>query len=472
LITELLKSSFIYLVGNILVKSVHLIALPLIVGQITVEEFGIYDYFLILTAIVNIVITLDITQASSRFYPNLECDADKAAYTSTAFVFIIFNLSLFFIVISLFSNKLSIIFFGIENKGGLLLAVGNMVTVTVLYFTQHQLKWEMNPRATVYVGIVNAVIFLVCISLFTYFSHLTVDNIFVSSISSGFVAILFSIKLSENSYHLNFDFSKLKLMLTFSSPLVLSGIGMYIAVYLDRLAIQYFLGSGQLGIYAFATRFALVSILILASVQSAITPLIYKNSDKIGTPAEIEEIFYLFVAVLILISGGAYLFSLEIVHIFGSFEYYGAKEIIPILVLASLFNGIYIFFPGLFINKKTKTISMITITSAVLNGAANYALIPYIGIKGAAYSTLLSSLFISVLFLRLGHKYYPIHFNWRKVIVAVIASFSVFYSLFIYVPDLSWSNFIIKTVVLLVVSIISLFYLSSKNIANLKRLLS
>ena len=47
-------------------------------------------------------------------------------------------------------------------------------------------------------------------------------------------------------------------------PLVLSGIGVFIALYIDRIAIKDLLGLEKLGIYGVAYRFAGVAFLVMA----------------------------------------------------------------------------------------------------------------------------------------------------------------------------------------------------------------
>ena len=88
---------------------------------------------------------------------------------------------------------------------------------------------------------------------------------------------------------------------------------------------------------------------------------------------------------------GMALFSKEILQLFTTPPYYSAWAIIPVLAMASMLSKLYIFAPGLDIEKKTKTIAMNNIVSAIMNILLNILLIPLLGILGSALATLISA---------------------------------------------------------------------------------
>src|SRR5690606_13112265 len=84
-------------------------------------------------------------------------------------------------------------------------------------------------------------------------------------------------------------------------------------------------------------------------------------------------------------------FAPYIVSVMAGKDYAPAVSVVPFLALAALFANMYIFAPGLGIAKKTGMIAGINIICAVLNAILNYALIPHLGIVGAAVATLFAS---------------------------------------------------------------------------------
>jgi O-antigen/teichoic acid export membrane protein len=88
-----------------------------------------------------------------------------------------------------------------------------------------------------------------------------------------------------------------------------------------------------------------------------------------------------------------FLFDLRVNDKFGE-----GKMVIPIVMAALAIQGIYFFsIPFYITTNRTKALSVITIISALINIALNFILIPVYGLVGAAYSTLLSYVFLSVI---------------------------------------------------------------------------
>ena len=75
----------------------------------------------------------------------------------------------------------------------------------------------------------------------------------------------------------------------------------------------------------------------------------------------------------------------------------------------------YLFFPGLSIAKKTGLIALINLFAAVFNVLLNFFFIKYIGVKGAAISTLISSGVSWLAVAGIAQKYYKIQVNYLFV---------------------------------------------------------
>jgi O-antigen/teichoic acid export membrane protein len=80
----------------------------------------------------------------------------------------------------------------------------------------------------------------------------------------------------------------------------------------------------------------------------------------------------------------------------------------------------YIFAPGLAIEKRTRLIAGINVVGSVLNIALNYVLIPYMGILGAAVATAVSGLVIFLLTMQQSQKMYNVPHNWLKIAASTV----------------------------------------------------
>jgi len=84
-------------------------------------------------------------------------------------------------------------------------------------------------------------------------------------------------------------------------------------------------------------------------------------------------------------------FSVEIVYYALDDRYFNSWMMIPFLASAYVFRGLYCFgSSGLFFEKKTGKVAIITIVAAIVNILINLAFIPKYGVIVAVFSTIIS----------------------------------------------------------------------------------
>jgi O-antigen/teichoic acid export membrane protein len=181
----------------------------------------------------------------------------------------------------------------------------------------------------------------------------------------------------------------------------------------------------------------------MVGFQGALTPLVYTHHREPGIPHELARIFRHFAAFALLLSLGLSVFAREILMVITTPEYYAASVVIPLLVPAVLLSGMYIFAPGLGIAKKTGVIATINIGGAVLGVILNFALIPALGIQGAALATLLSSVTIFCTYMVYSQKVYFVPHSWNQLGVAVLVTVGAFL-VSAQVNLILWENVIVK----------------------------
>lgn len=290
-----------------------------------------------------------------------------------------------------------------------------------------------------------------------------VESIFIGQIFGNIFGIFLSIYYSKKSYKLVFIYEKFMEMVSFSYPLVFSGVAIFVALYIDRIAIKELLGFKELGIYGIAYRFATVASLVMIGFQSSLSPLIYKHYKEEDTPKNIAKLFDGFVIFALFVISGSILFSKEVIVLMSTSEYYDAAIIIPLLVMAIFFSNMYIFAPGMDIAKKTKTIATISTIGAIINTILNYVMIPIFGLIGASFATLVSSMFVFYTRVVLSNKCYNINYGFMKKILIVLSVVVISYLTNSLYDDISVSSVIIKFILLCTISAISIYFLVGSN---------
>ncbi len=76
---------------------------------------------------------------------------------------------------------------------------------------------------------------------------------------------------------------------------------------------------------------------------------------------------------------------------------------------------------GIYIEKKTKYLPLITGLSAATNIIANFILIPLYSYTGAAIATLLSYIVMMLGIYYFSQKYYPIKYEYKKIALTFLA---------------------------------------------------
>ena len=109
--------------------------------------------------------------------------------------------------------------------------------------------------------------------------------------------------------------------------------------------------------------------------------------------------------------------------------YWGGLNIVPIILLSYLFNGLYLnFIVGVYIEKKTKYLPYITGIGAISNIVANLVLIPLFQMTGAAIATLFSYVIMAFGMYYLNQKVYPIKYEYNRLLKIFVVTGIIFFA--------------------------------------------
>jgi len=152
---------------------------------------------------------------------------------------------------------------------------------------------------------------------------------------------------------------------------------------------------------------------------------------------------------LIFIVGSLYL---NIWKLFIGRAYWSGLTLVPVLLLANMFLGIYsnlsIWYK---LTNKTSTGAYITLAGTVITIILNYIFIPYFGFVACAWATFLCYFTMMVLCFIWGQKNYRIPYAWKKLsayIVIVVLLFFIHEGIIYFVKG-NIANFISATLLLL-----------------------
>lgn len=233
---------------------------------------------------------------------------------------------------------------------------------------------------------------------------------------------------------MNFNTGYWKFCLTLTIPLIFHGLSQLLLAQTGKIGIQQFYGDSIAGVYSIAVVIVTLLNAIYNALNNAFVPFMY--DDLAGkTPEIVKQSHFKNYFTSFTFGAGAFmLVAPEILKLMSTEAYWPAIEVLPLLTLGQYFIFMYSFPVNFeFYSMKTRSIAVGTICAALVNITLTVMLLPFYGMMGAAFSTMISyfGLFvfhfcISRFFL--GDKNYPAYY-YLFGSVAMIATCGICYAL-------------------------------------------
>jgi O-antigen/teichoic acid export membrane protein len=222
------------------------------------------------------------------------------------------------------------------------------------------------------------------------------------------------------------DFSRslYRELLGFGIPMMigyeLSGIVLAVG---DRYVIAGTIGKTPLGLYGAAYNLCqYVQAVIITSVGQAVMPMYIKMWDEKGqeeTSAFITRSLRTYALLAAPVVAGIAAVGPELLPALASEKYASAAPVLSWVIAGMAVDGANSMMgAGLFIHRKTRVIMTIVVTCAALNIGLNLALVPRVGIIGAAIATLVSYSVTALALGTAGRRLLRVAVPWMTVLRA------------------------------------------------------
>ena len=421
MLKRIIRDSSVYSLSGLLTSGISLLLVPLYTRVFSPGDYGVIDMLAIVTTLVNLTIALEVRQAIGRFALDTTDQGERKAYSSTALFFTVAVYVVFALVSIAASPWIGSLLLGSTGYAPLIAVNSLYILVFGIYsLLLVQLVYLSRPTRYTIVNLVYSGVSIGSTVLLVLVLKTGVIGVFYGLLAGGIAGCLLSFLYSRDAFALVFDPTRLREMLIFSIPLVPSSVGVFVSLYVDRMAINTLMTLADVGLYGIGYRFASIVGLLISATQLAVTPYIYAHYREESTQRELARTFRLFMAFGLFTLLCLGLFADEILLVFTTPRYYGAADLIPFLVGSVLVSGLYIFAPGAWIVKRTKVITVINLSVAVLNLALNLLLIPLLGLIGAGLATLASATVGFVVQFLISQRFYPLRYPWPRILASVV----------------------------------------------------
>ncbi|MCF6280388.1 MAG: polysaccharide biosynthesis C-terminal domain-containing protein [Flavobacteriaceae bacterium] len=433
------KDTIIYGIAAVLPRVIGFLLVRVHTDALPPDSFSENTYFYIWAALFAVLLTFGLETTFFRFYTK---ETKKDTLVSTAFITMLFTVAVFMIILLVFFDYFLGVFDFKGNPLRLKLFIGILALDTIAMVPFAYLRASNRPIKYAIIKLINvAIIVLITllglkyipefiaqgkalpeIILDNYAKTPKVNYIFIANILGSAISFVLLIPFLMK-FKLQFDFSLLKKMLRYSWPIAVAGIAYVINENLDKILIKQQLGDFEMGIYSACYKLSIFMNLYIMAFRLGAEPFFFNHADKKNAKETYAKIMNYFVIVGALFFVGIVVYIDVLKELFINKEYWDAIIIVPIVLLANLFLGIYhnlsIWYK---LTDKTRYGMYFSIFGALVTVVLNLWLIPIIGIIASAWATLAAYASMAIISYLYGKKQYPIQYNLQKTGIYLVVS--------------------------------------------------
>ena len=429
----------------------------------------------VLSSILLIFFSLSIEGSIYRLYFDYKEEVHKRDYLGTVTTALFFISITVLAILFLSQNLLAKVYSNISFYPFYVYAI--LTAFFSVYRSIPLIYFQINekPRNFVFLSLAHFALTTGFIMWFIIGEKVGAIGILKGQLYSGLILLPLFIYINVKIINFNFQYKIFKSCLAYSLPTIPHVIAGWILTASDRIFIERYLTLTDLGIYSIGHKIGSVLLVLSGAFRKAYSPYYYKiaiRENQNNAKASLFKLNRDFFLVMIFGSFILAFFSDEIIYFLLDNRYANALSIISPIVL----SNIIIIKTGLInlsitFQKKTLQIMYMFSFTALINVALNYVLIPFYGVFGAVYATLLSSVIYFSLNYWYSKKCYFIPVDWKSSLI-MISLFSFLILFFQIITLQFYLKFIIK--IILTVALILLFksYYFSKMKDSLEKIVT
>ena len=448
ILRKLAGETAIYGLSTILARMINFFFVPIYTRVLTQGSYGSYTEIMSYIAVLQVVLVLGLETGCFKFANGIKngggSQKDSFAPFSSAFLMVCGVSLLFFAVIAMFAAPLSD-FIGCQSYRAVIYFVAGILvsdSITAVLFAK--LRYEQKAvKFALFktIKIVSETGFNLLLFFFfpgwaaarqgswllelipaePHFSYIILA-VFLSCVVCFllFIPELFRISLK-------FDRKLARQMLLYSIPLMVAGLPGIINDGLDRLLFRFFSPEGgdwraTLGVYQAAVKLAVIMNLFIQMFRYAAEPFFFAREREKNSKELYAKVMEYFVAFCMFIFLGVLLY-MDLLGLILGRDFRGALGTVPFMLFSYMLLGI-LFNVSMWykLSGHTKFAVNITLSGLAVTAVINMTLMPYFSYWASVAAHLLSALVMLLYSLRLGNKYYPVPYRWRRIMEYIAAA--------------------------------------------------
>tara|TARA_B100000902_G_C27321469_1_gene924918 strand:- start:2025 stop:3515 length:1491 start_codon:yes stop_codon:yes gene_type:complete len=447
-IKQLLGQTIIYGFSSVIARVLNFLLVPLYTILFIPSEYAVVSEMYAYAAFLMVFGSFGMETAFFRFietskYKNLNI-------FGTAFIFVFVNASILLFLGILFYTKIAAIIQHVNHPEYVLifLFIISLDLISIIPFSllrqrNQAFKFATIKTINIIINIFFNIFFLIVCPFFIeqdilknfinyiYNPSISIGYVFISNLIASIVTLL--ILIPEIKYNISKpDFKILKNMIYYAWPIFIAGLAFMINESADKILIKYLLPKGiamrELGIYSACYKLSIFMTLFVQAYRFAAEPFFFNQFKKPNSKKTYSLMLEVFVLVALLIFLFVTMYIDIIKLIIPNSLYHEGIVIIPIVLLANIFLGIYYNLSVWYkVTNQTKYAAIISLIGATITIVLNFLLIPKYGYIGAAWVTLICYTVMMFTSYYLGQKKFKIEYKKKSIISYFIFAAICFY---------------------------------------------
>jgi O-antigen/teichoic acid export membrane protein len=413
-------------ITNLLVSLSGIILLPILTKNIPIEEYGIWILIGVTIGLIPAVVMLGLPYTMVRFLAAAKKREEIQEGFYSIFFIVFFTSAIASFLLFLFSRSIAASLFDnnltIARILSLIVFIVCLNSLLLNFFrTFQQIKrYSMFLFIQTWLNVALVAYFVLSgYGIFGAVMGLLISSFFVFLIMASLIISEIGIKIPK--------FTHIREYLAFGLPTVPGNLSSWVVNSSDRYVIGIFLSTAFVGYYSPGYTLGNIINMFLAPLAFMLPAVLAKYYDE-NNLKEVKTVLRYslkyFLALAIPSAFGLSLLSKPILTILSTPEIASQGYLITPFVAVSvvLFGAYAVISHIIVLEKKTKITGAIWVIAAILNLALNIVVVPYMGILGAAITTLIAFTFAFVLTFFYSFKYFKFDIDFGFILKSIFAS--------------------------------------------------
>jgi O-antigen/teichoic acid export membrane protein len=427
------KETAVYGLSTVVGRLLNFLIVPFYANVLLPAENGIISNIYAYIAFVTVLFTYGMEPAYMRFVSSLEVGNKKQNF-SVPFFSLLATSVLFAILIHWNAAALCG-WIGVDRSYFHLIQYSGWIlcfdALSIIPFAS--LRMDQKAKKFASLKVMNISINLVLNLVLILGVGMHAEGVFLANLIASAVTLVIMMGVVFSNFTFQFPRGLYKDILKFGLPYIPAGLAGIAMQVIDRPIVKALTNDATLGIYQINYRLGIFMMLIVGMFDYAWRPFFLHHAKEPDAKKLFAKVFtyYVLGAMCIFLPVSFFIGDIVRMQVFGKQffppVYWPGVSIVPWVLLAYVFTGAYtVFVVGVYLEKKTKYLPLVTGAGALLNVIANFILIPKIGILGAALATLLSYIVMASGMYIASQKFYYVTYEWKRIVRLVSVSAVIF----------------------------------------------